>query len=48
MLNWDNIMQSWDEQQTAYLPYREERFAVMLDVLHTHYLVIQFTVLDLA
>lgn len=47
MLNWHNIMQSWDEQQTAYLPFREARFAVMLDTLET-VLGTAFTFLDLA
>ena len=47
MLNWHNIMQTWDEQQSAYIPFREERFDVMLDVLQTQF-GDEFTVLDLA
>ncbi len=47
MMNWHNIMQSWDDQQTAYLPYREERFKVMLDVLDSLFDG-KFNVLDLA
>ncbi len=47
MLNWNAIMQSWDEQQTAYLPRREDRFKMMLDVLEMQF-GDDFTVLDLA
>jgi hypothetical protein len=32
-LNWHEWMQRWDNQQSGYLPYREQRFTVMLDVL---------------
>lgn len=31
--SWPDLLRRWDEQQARYLPAREERFAVMLDVL---------------
>lgn len=31
--DWEEIQRGWDEQQEAYLPDREERFAAMLDVV---------------
>lgn len=31
--NWDEIQRGWDEQQQAYMPDREERFAAMLDAV---------------
>lgn len=48
MINWQAIMQSWDTQQTAYLPYREDRFSIMLDVLEHTFNNAAFTALDLA
>jgi len=47
MLDWQSIMQSWDSQQTRYLPAREERFQVMIDTLDILF-EDDFTVLDLA
>ena len=47
MINLQAIMESWDQQQTAYIPYREARYTVMLDALE-HLLGDSFTVLDLA
>src|SRR5260221_4510916 len=32
-VNWRRWIERWDAMQTAYLPYREERFTVMLGVL---------------
>jgi len=32
-LDWHAWLQSWDEQQAGHQPWREERFAAMLDVL---------------
>jgi hypothetical protein len=32
-LNWQDWMQRYDQQQSTYLPDREQRFTVMLDVL---------------
>jgi hypothetical protein len=31
--SWPDLLRRWDERQARYLPAREERFAVMLDVL---------------
>lgn len=31
--DWEQIQRGWDEQQTAYMPDREERFAAMLDAV---------------
>ena len=44
---WRAWLQRWDAQQSGYLPDREERFAVMLDVL-TELLPESFTAVDLA
>ena len=46
-LNWHEWMQRWDNQQSGYLPYREQRFTVMLDVLEA-LLPERFIALDLA
>lgn len=32
----DQLMQSWDKQQAAYITNREERFAIMVDVISHH------------
>lgn len=32
-VDFDRIQRGWDEQQTAYMPDREERFAAMLDAV---------------
>lgn len=46
-IDWAAWLQRWDAQQTAYLPDREERFDVMLDVLD-EFLPEKFVALDLA
>lgn len=46
-LNWHDWMQRWDQQQSGYLPDREERFTAMLDVLEA-LLPEQFVAIDLA
>src|SRR6266567_5145903 len=46
-LNWHEWMQRWDNQQSGYLPDREQRFSAMLDVLEA-LLSEQFVALDLA
>lgn len=46
-VNWYDWMQRWDQQQSRYLPDREQRFMVMLDVLEA-LLPEQFIALDLA
>ncbi|MEO8971618.1 MAG: class I SAM-dependent methyltransferase [Ktedonobacteraceae bacterium] len=46
-LNWQEWMQRWDQQQTGYLPDREQRFTVMLDVLEA-LLPERFVAIDLA
>ena len=46
-IDWSDWLQSWDRQQEAYLPDREERFTTMLDVLDVQ-LRSDFVVLDLA
>jgi SAM-dependent methyltransferase len=46
-LNWHEWIQRWDNQQSGYLPYREQRFTVMLDVLEA-LLPERFIALDLA
>ena len=46
-LNWQDWMQRYDQQQSTYLPDREQRFTVMLDVLDT-LLPEHFVALDLA
>ncbi|MCU0494621.1 MAG: class I SAM-dependent methyltransferase [Chloroflexaceae bacterium] len=47
MINYHHWLQRWDEQQTRYLPEREERFAIMLDTL-AGLLPPDFVALDLA
>ena len=42
------LLRRWDEQQAAYVAYRENRFAVMLDVLRLHHGAGDLHVLDLA
>ena len=32
-VNWSDWLQRWDRQQRGYLPEREQRFEVMLDVV---------------
>jgi trans-aconitate methyltransferase len=46
-INWNHWLQRWDDQQRGYLPYREERFQIMLDALALQ-LPESFTVIDLA
>src|SRR6516225_10725362 len=46
-LNWHEWMQRWDNQQSGYMPDREQRFTAMLDVLET-LLPEHFVALDLA
>lgn len=46
-VDWPAWLRRWDEQQTGYLPDREGRFEVMLDVLAT-LLPDEFVALDLA
>jgi trans-aconitate methyltransferase len=46
-LNWHEWMQRWDQQQSAYLPGREQRFTAMLDVLEA-LLPEHFVAVDLA
>ena len=46
-LNWHDWMQRWDNQQSRYLPDREQRFTAMLDVLEA-LLPERFVALDLA
>src|SRR5436305_8621532 len=46
-LNWQDWMHRYDQQQSTYLPDREQRFTVMLDVLAT-LLPEHFVALDLA
>ncbi len=46
-LNWHDWMQRWDQQQSAYLPGREQRFTAMLDVLEA-LLPERFVAVDLA
>jgi trans-aconitate methyltransferase len=46
-LNWHEWMQRWDNQQSGYLPDREQRFTAMLDVLEA-LLPERFVALDLA
>ncbi len=47
MIDYHHWLQRWDEQQTRYLPEREERFTVMLDAL-AEILPPDFVALDLA
>ena len=46
-LDWQDWMRRYDQQQSTYLPDREKRFTVMLDVLET-LLPDHFVALDLA
>jgi SAM-dependent methyltransferase len=46
-LDWQDWMQRYDQQQSTYLPDREQRFTVMLDVVET-LLPKHFVALDLA
>ena len=46
-LNWHDWMQRWDRQQSGSLPYREQRFTAMLDVVDA-LLPERFVALDLA
>src|SRR5215472_13536945 len=46
-LDWQDWMHRYDQQQSTYLPDREQRFTVMLDVLAT-LLPKHFVALDLA
>lgn len=46
-IDWQRWLARWDTMQTAYLPYREERFTVMLDTLSA-LLPERFVALDLA
>ena len=42
------LLRDWDEQQSAYVAHRENRFTVMLDVLRLHVPDERPRVLDLA
>lgn len=44
--DWAALLASWDRQQTAYIEFREERFAVMQQALADH-VGTQFTFIDL-
>ncbi len=46
-VNWSNWLERWDRQQRVYLPEREQRFALMLDVLEA-LLAETFVAVDLA
>jgi trans-aconitate methyltransferase len=46
-VDWQHWLQRWDAQQTGYVPQREERFRVMLDVAGA-LLPEEFVALDLA
>lgn len=46
-VDWANWLRRWDAQQTGYLPDRESRFAIMLDVLDV-LLPERFVAIDLA
>jgi trans-aconitate methyltransferase len=46
-VDWPNWLRRWDAMQTAYLPFREARFSVMLDVL-AELLPERFVAVDLA
>lgn len=46
-IDWHSWLQRWDAQQTGYLPYREVRFQVMLDVLDV-LMPAEFVAIDLA
>lgn len=47
LVDWQRWIARWDAMQTAYLPYREERFSIMLDVV-ADVLGDDFVALDLA
>ena len=44
--DWSALLASWDKQQTAYIEFREERFAIMLQALADH-VGTNFTFIDL-
>lgn len=46
-INWHHWLERWNAQQSGYLPYREERFQIMLDAI-AHLLPASFTAIDLA
>lgn len=46
-IDWHSWLQRWDAQQTGYIPHREARFKVMLDVLEVQ-MPAEFVALDLA
>ncbi len=46
-IDWQVWLERWDAQQTGYVPHREERFRVMLDVLES-LLPDEFVAVDLA
>lgn len=46
-LDWQSWLRRWDQQQSGYLPDREQRFGIMLDVLEA-LLPPEFVALDLA
>jgi SAM-dependent methyltransferase len=46
-VNWTHWIARWDAMQTAYLPFREERFTIMLDVV-AEVIGDSFVALDLA
>ncbi|MGH7623115.1 MAG: class I SAM-dependent methyltransferase [Gemmatimonadaceae bacterium] len=46
-VDWNSWLERWDAQQSGYVPEREERFRVMLDVLEA-LLPDEFVALDLA
>ncbi|GET41093.1 class I SAM-dependent methyltransferase [Microseira wollei] len=46
-IDWQSWLQRWDAQQTGYIPHREARFKVMLDVLEVQ-MPAEFVALDLA
>lgn len=46
-IDWNNILERWDEQQILYNPKREERFNYMFDILDVQ-CGQDFTILDIA
>jgi len=46
MIDWNDWLQRWDQQQERYIPTREQRFEVMFDLIET-YIGEEFTALDL-
>ena len=46
-VDWKRWLQRWDAQQSGYVPEREARFQIMLDVLEA-LLPAEFVALDLA